>query len=389
MREHWGLDERVIFLNHGSFGACPTAVLREQARLREQMEAEPVRFMTREVPALLAAAREALGLFLGAPAAELAFVPNATTGVNAVIRSLPLHAGDEIVVTDHEYNACRNVVDFVAERRGARVVVATIPLPVAGPAAVVERVLGCLSPKTRLILIDHVTSQTGLVLPVETIAREALARGIDVLIDGAHAPGMLPLDLNSLGPVFYTGNLHKWVCAPKGAAFLRVPLDRQAEIRPPVISHGANAPTHAKSRFRFEFDWCGTDDPTARLTVPRAIEFMGGLHPGGWQELMRRNRELALEGRAIVSAALDMPLPAPAEMIGSLGASFLPDRRDAASFSAFDTDPLQDRLLTEFGIEVPIMFWPTAPKRLIRVSAQAYNRVEDYRALAEALRLAL
>src|SRR5438094_3898538 len=382
----WMLDPAVTFLNHGSFGACPRPVLDVQQRLRERLERQPVQFLVRDLEVLLDDARRALAAFLGADTAGLVFVPNATTGVNAVLRSLALAPGDELLVTDHAYNACRNALAFVAAASRARVVVAPVPFPLASADAVVEAVLGRVTPRTRLALLDHVTSPTGLVLPVEQLVRELAARGVDTLVDGAHAPGMLPLDLRALGAAYYAGNCHKWLCAPKGAGFLHLRRDRRDRVRPVVISHGANSPRTDRSRLLLEFDWTGSHDPTPSLSVPEAIRFLNGLLPGGWPELMARNRALALEARRILCDALDAMPPAPEEMVGALAAVPLPDGADAPLRSPLYVDPLQDVLLERYGIEVPIVPWPAPPKRLVRVSCQAYNAREDYERLARALR---
>ena len=288
----WPLDPGIAFLNHGSYGACPREILDLQAALRAELEAEPVRFLGRELDDRLDAARAALAAFVGADADDLAFVGNATSGVNAVLRSMRVSSGDELLTTDHCYQACRNTLDFVAERGGAKVVVVTLPFPVAAPQQIVDTVLAGVSPRTRLCLLDHITSPTALVLPIEALVRGLAARGVDTLVDGAHGPGMVPLDLRALGAAYYTGNCHKWLCTPKGSAFLWVRRDRQAEIHPLTISHGANGVRAGRTRFRLEFDWTGTQDPTGWLTVPRAIEYLGGLVPGGWPALMARNRAL-------------------------------------------------------------------------------------------------
>ena len=385
MRELWPLERGVIFLNHGSFGACPTEVLRHQAALRDEMEAEPVRFLSRELDDRLAGARQALAAFVGADADDLAFVANATGGVNAVLRSLRFSPGEELLTTDHAYNACRNALDFAAGRAGARVVVATIPFPLASPDEVVEAVLAHVTPRTRLALLDHITSPTGLVLPIERLVAALAGRGVEVLVDGAHAPGMVPLDLGALGTAYYSGNCHKWLCAPKGSAFLWVRRDRQPDIRPLAISHGASATRPGRSRFRLEFDWTGTDDPTAWLAVPGAIEYLGSLLPGGWPELMARNRALALEARRLLCAATGTAPPCPEEMVGALASIILPDG-PTTEIGWRRPDPLQRRLYDGWDIEVPVMSWPAAPRRLMRISAQLYNGPADFERLAEALR---
>jgi isopenicillin-N epimerase len=359
-------------------------VLRHQAALRAEMEAEPVRFLSREIDDRLAVARAALGAFVGADPDDLAFVANATGGVNAVLRSLSLAPGDELLTTDHAYGACRNTLEFVAGRAGARVVVAALPFPVGSPDEIVEAVTARVTPRTRLALLDHVTSPTALVLPVARLAAALGARGVDVLVDGAHAPGMVPLDVRGLGVAYYAGNCHKWLCAPKGAAFLWVRRDRQAAIRPLTISHGASAARPDRSRFRLEFDWTGTDDPTAWLSVPAAIEHVGSLLSGGWPAVMARNRALALEARRVLGAVAGTPLPCPDAMVGSLAAVPLPDG-PAAEIGWRRPDPLQRRLFDEWSIEVPVISFPAPPRRLVRVSAQLYNRYQDYARLAEAL----
>lgn len=383
-RVFWTLDPAITFLNHGSFGACPAEVLRLQAELRSRLEQEPVRFLSRELEPLLDEARGVLGAFVGADPDDLAFVTNATSGVNTVLRAIRLEPRDEILVTSHGYAACSNAAEAVAERAGARVVVAEVPFPIRSDDEVVGSILAKVSPRTRLALIDHVTSPTGIVFPVERIVRQLAERGIDALIDGAHAPGMLPLDLVKIGAAYYTGNCHKWLCAPKGAAFLHVRRDRQAGFRPLVVSHGARSRRTDRSRFRLEFDWTGTEDPTAWLCVPASIRFVGSRLPGGWPAVMKHNHDLALAGRSKLAEALSVDPPASAAMIGSLAAISLPDRGPAPG-SRFATDPLQDALLFRFGIEVPVVSWPREPKRLIRVSAQLYNRIEDYELLARSL----
>ena len=238
MRQHWTLDPSIVFLNHGSFGACPRPVLEVQAALRAELEREPVHFMQRKLPGLLEQGRHDVAAFVGARPSEFAFVRNSTSGVNAVLRSRDFAPGEALLVTDHAYGACRAALEFVAQRSRLRLDVVQVPLPIADPGEVVERIAAAVTPETRLALVDHVTSQTGLVLPIADIVRALDARGVDTVVDGAHAAGMLDLRVQEIGAAYYVANLHKWVCAPKGAALLVVREDRQRDLHPLTISHG-------------------------------------------------------------------------------------------------------------------------------------------------------
>lgn len=381
----WGLDPDVVFLNHGSFGACPTEVLRCQRRYQDRMESEPVRFFVRELPDLLDQARQRLAAFVGADASSLVFVPNATNGVNAVLRSFPLDVGDEIVIFDHVYNAVRNTVDFVANRAGACVRTVEVPFPIHDSDIVIESVLKVVNSKTVLAVLDHITSPTGLVMPLEELVPALKERGVETLVDGAHAPGQLALTLDQLGAAYYVGNCHKWMCAPKGAALLYVRPDRQEWVRPTVISHGAKVKTTHRSRFHLEFDWCGTMDPSAYLTVPDAIDFIDRCVPGGWAEVRQRNRRLALQSRRVLMQALQLEAPCPESMVAFLAALPLPAGRSNDSNAPLATDPLQDMLFYNHRIEVPIIPWPTPPNRLLRTSSQLYNTIDQAEYLARAL----
>jgi isopenicillin-N epimerase len=388
--QDWLLDPDVVFLNHGSFGACPRRILEIQSEWRQKLERQPLQFLVRELEEHLDSARTAVAQFTGANPDDLAFVTNATTGLNTVLRSLDFKPGDELLVTDQEYNASRNALDFVAERSGARVVVANIPFPFHSADELIAPVLEKVTPRTRLALLDHVTSQTAVVLPIARLVAELKQRGVDTLVDGAHAPGMVPLDLDRLGAAYYTGNGHKWLCGPKSVAFLHVRRDRQKFIRPLTISHGANSTRTDKSRFQLEFGWQGTGDPSAILSLPAAINFMSSLLPGGWPEIMARNRTLALAGRKILCEALGIAAPCPEEFIGSLAAIPLPDAPpEAGPRLPFNEYPLQDALRIKHRIEVPIISWPAPPQRQLRISAQLYNALPQYEALAKALRMEL
>ena len=384
----WPLDPAVHYLNHGSFGACPRPVLEFQADLRARLEREPFDFLKRELAGRLAEARAALGAFVGAEPDGLVFVPNATYAVNAALRSWNLERGDEVVTTDHAYGACRKALEFVATRRGARVVVARVPFPLPDPAAIPRSIFAAITPRTRLALLDHVTSPTALVFPLAEIVEALRARGVECIVDGAHALGMIPLDLDRLGAACYTANAHKWLCAPKGAAFLHVRGDLRDRIRPLVISHGFD-PGAAAVRFREEWDWTGTDDPTAHLSIPECLRVLGGLLPGGMTALMERNHALALRGRNIVLETLDIASPpCPDALLGSMAALPLPAAGPASPVARLGHDGLAD-WTRERGVESWFFPWPCPGGKLVRLSAQIYNHEDQYRELAALLREAL
>lgn len=388
LARHWALDPAIDYLNHGSFGACPTAVLAAQHEWQRRIEREAVLFLHRELEGHLDAARAALAAFLHAAPEDVAFVPNATAGVNTVLRSLEFAPGDELLTTDQEYNASRNALDFVARRAGAVVVVAKVPFPSAGPNEVVARIVEQVTPRTRLALIDHISSPTGVVFPIERIVRELAARGVPTLVDGAHGPGQVELDLAALGRAgagWYTGNCHKWLCTPKGSALLWVRRDLQAQIRPLAISHGANSRRTDRSRFLLEFDWPGTHDPSPWLVIPDALRHLAALVPGGWPEIRSRNHALVLEGRRLLIEAVPQREPCPESMVGSLAAIVLPDATEPP-IAPLCLDPLQLRLFERHRFELPLPCWPAPPKRLLRISAQLYNRREQYQRLAAVLR---
>jgi isopenicillin-N epimerase len=381
---HWKVAQNITFLNHGSFGACPDIVLDAQTELRARMERNPVQFLDRELEPLLDAARAELGAFLGAQPQDLAWIANATAGVNSVLRSMAFAPGDEILVTDHGYNACRNAVEYVAQTTGARVVVAQVPFPLASGRQVVDAVTAAVTSRTRLALIDHVTSPTGLVWPIQPIIDTLQGQGIDVLVDGAHGPGMVVLDLDRLGAAYYTGNCHKWTCGPKGAAFLHVRRDRQLHLHPLSISHGFQGPTRGRPRFWMEFDWTGTGDPTAALCVPVALRFLAGLRPGGWPAWLAANRALVLQARDLLCSAWAVAPPCPDELIGSLATVALPGHlHDSDDATELPPDPLAAHLWQVHRIEVPVMTW--GGHRWLRVSAQGYNHLPQYAKLADAV----
>jgi isopenicillin-N epimerase len=374
IRHEWVLDPDFLTVNHGSYGATPKTVLAVQDEWRRRMEAQPTRFMARVLPGALRDAAAQLARFVGAAGEDVVFVENATAGCNAVLRSLSFAPGDEILVLSHVYNAVRNTVRHVAVRTGAVVVVAEIPFPRPTEEAIVENLAHAFSPRTRVAVLDHITSSSGLVLPLVRMIATCHAAGVPVLVDGAHGPGQVTLSLPALGADWYVGNCHKWLMAPKGAAFLYARPDRQKDLHPGTISHGYGA------GFRAEFDWTGTFDPSAYLAVPAAILFHGRL---GGIRLQERNVALAAAAATLLAGRLNTEIGASPDMAGAMGLVRLPLRGpvDAARALAF-----RQRLL-DAGTDPPVSALGDAA--WLRVSAQAYNEFSDYEKLFSIVTAAL
>jgi isopenicillin-N epimerase len=388
VRDHWHLNPDINFLNHGSFGACPKVVLEKQHALIRQLEQDPIRFLAPERDLLpkLDEARQSIGELTKAPSTDIVFVRNATDGVNAVLSSYPFKKDDEILITNHGYNACKNAAHHAAEKTAAKVTVANVPFPLASKADVVHAIKEQVSSRTRVLLVDHVTSPTGLIFPMEEIIAFAHSQDIQVLVDGAHAPGMLPLDLTNLSPDYYTGNHHKWLCAPKASGFLYVKPELQTQVRPNVISHGANQPHANRSRFLTEFDWTGTYDPTPLLSVPAALQFMNSLYPGGLTELYQRNKEKTLVARKMLCDALEIDAPCNDEMIGSMASiPFKAERFSRLIDTAAPADNLRRVLFNDHGFELPIFSMRDTNNACLRVSMQAYNEISQIERLANVL----
>ena len=388
----WDFDPAITYLTHGTYGACPRPVIEAQRALMAELEANPIEFLTRGLEQRWDAARRAVAEFLNADPEGLVAVPNATTGVATVLASLRLRPGDELLTNDHEYNATLNALAATAERAKARVVQVQIPLPIQHPEQVVEAILAGVTPRTRLALVSHVSSPSGLVFPIETIVRELDRLGVDTLVDAAHAPGMLPLDLGALGAAYWTGNGHKWMCGPKAAGMLVVREDRRSGVLPLVTSHGRNDPRTDRPTLWREFDWQGTLNPTAFLVLPEAIGVIDVL-AGGWAAHLASNLALAIEARALLNEGLGLTPIAPESMLGAMASIRLPTLLDEDQANA-----IARSLAAEDRIEVPLLAFPVTAARgdgngahggvrhtLLRVSAQRYNERGDYERLADAL----
>jgi isopenicillin-N epimerase len=381
MLEHWQLDPAITYLNHGTVGATPRRVLAAQQALREEMERQPARFLLRELSELsgrsdlavprLRAAAEAVARFFGAEGQDLVFVDNATSGVNAVLRSLELHPGDEILITNLAYGAVVNAAAFTAQARGARLVTLQLPFPASDSSEYVRALARALTPRTRLVILDHITSETALVLPLAEMVASCKAQGVPVLADGAHAPGAIDLHIPRLGADWYAGNLHKWALAPKGCGILWAAPERQKDLHPTVISWGLG------QGFTQEFDWVGTKDPTPYLSAPAALKLM---QDWGVEAMQHYSHALAWEAAQILTRRWGDTPPAPEQMIGCMVTLPLPQ---ALGQSREEAVRLQYALLYDYQLEAPIL---SIGQRLwVRVSAQVYNGLEDIERFARAV----
>ena len=385
LKGNWLLNSNTVFLNHGSFGATPRVVLEEQKKWQKLIEKDPVKFFDDIAPNALLESRKAIAAFVGCHHDDIAFVENATSGVNTILRSLDFNENDEILVPNHAYQACRNTIDFVAKKTGAVVVTCEIPFPVDNEQLIIEKILDCVSKKTKLALIDTVTSPTGLRMPFEKIVKLLEDRGIRVLLDAAHGIGMIPLNLDEIGASFTTSNCHKWLCAPKGSAFLHVRKDMQELIHPLTISHGMTFPLNGISRFRHEFDWTGTRDISAWCVIPFVINEISKIANMDWEGIMRHNNDLVIQARSLICEILEITPPCPDEMLSTIATIKL-NFENFSNLSIYESDPIHIELLEKYNIQVPVWYWPNPEGRYIRISAQLYNHLEEYEYLALALK---
>ncbi len=372
------LDPEIIFLNHGSFGACPIPVFEIYQAWQRRLERQPVLFLGREISTLDREARQHLGVYLHTDADNLVFITNATQGVNIIAHSLALDPGDEILTTDHEYGACDNTWEFYCKRNGAAYIHQPIPLPARSPDDMANLFWQGITPRTRLIYLSHITSPTALRLPVEAICARARQAGILTLVDGAHAPGQIPLDLDTLGADWYVGNLHKWALSPKGTGFLFARPEVQHLVEPLVVSWGyhSTAETTSGSQFQDYLGWTGTKDPAAALSVPGAIQFM---QDQNWGQVRQNCHALLRQTiqRICDLVQMDPLYPLESDLYHQMGIAPLPPKTNL--------DMLKARLYDEYHIEVPLIDWNG--QKFVRISIQGYNTQEDVDAFVNALQI--
>jgi isopenicillin-N epimerase len=377
LRDLFLLRPGVIFLNHGSFGACPRPVFEAYQSWQLELERQPVEFLGRRFADLMRQARESLAAFVGADADELVYVPNATTGLNIVAHSLPLCEGDEILATDHEYGALDRTWRFICQKRGARYIRQPVPLPVESAEHIVEAIWAGVTPRTRVLFVSHITSPTAIIFPVNELVRRARGAGLVTVVDGAHAPGQIPLDLHALAADFYSGNCHKWMMSAKGSAFLYARREMQHLVEPLVVSWGWESERPGPSRFVDEQEWQGTRDIAAYLSVPAAIQFMA---EHDWPRVQRECHELVRYARERAAELTGLPpiTPDSPEWFAQMAALPIPP---------CDLKALKRRLCDDFHIEIPTVEWNG--QHFLRASIQGYNMQTDVDALVEALKVLL
>ncbi|MDW8226544.1 MAG: aminotransferase class V-fold PLP-dependent enzyme [Anaerolineales bacterium] len=372
LRRYFLLDPSIIFLNHGSFGATPRPVFRAYQRWQRELERQPVEFLGRRHNDLIAAARAELAAYLGTSPETLVYTTNVTVALNIVARSLDLGPGDEVLATDHEYGALDRTWRFLAAKRGFVYRRQPIPVPLTTPATFLDVLWQGVTPRTRVIFLSHITSPTALIFPVETVIRRARREGILTVIDGAHAPGQIPLHLDELGADFYGGNLHKWLCAPKGAGFLYARPEVQHLLEPLVVSWGWEAEVPGPSRLVEYHEWQGTRDIAAFLAVPEAIRFQ---HEHNWPRVRAACHDLARRALAGICALTGLPALSDERWFGQFVSIPLPE--------SVDPVVLKHRLYHDYRIEAPFLAWNE--HKLLRVSFQGYNSERDLRALLQAM----
>ncbi|PIE51654.1 aminotransferase [Candidatus Fermentibacteria bacterium] len=389
LSENWCLDRDIVFLNHGSFGACPAEALVYREKLLRSAEKNPMEFLLEHHQPLLEKTIMELETFTGAQSGSVVMVENATTAVNTILENMDIDSSDTVLVTDQEYFSSANALETLAEHRGFNVKVVEMPWPVKSEKQILERFQSAIDSSVRYALVDHVISSTGMVMPLESIITLLKQHGIETMVDGAHGPGQLPLALEEMGCVAYAGNCHKWLCSPRSSAMLYVRPDFQRNFKPLVISHLPRRIASDLSDYQIMFRWNGTPDPTPELTIPFTMKLMASMDENGWSGVMERNRNLAIKASEMICSSLGVEHPYPSAMVGSMAAVPLPGYSPDLSSEFNWIDPLQRKLREEFGIVVPVTSTGFGSDRLVRLSAQLYNSFSQYEWLADALKKTL
>lgn len=384
--KHWNHDKNIVFLNHGSFGSCPAEIMKKQTHIKLHTERDPIHALVSEFEPLYLENKNALASFVRCNPNDLVLMRNTTAGMNTIMNSFVFNEGDEFVTHSHAYGACVNVLKYYAEKYKCKLTIAEIPFPLSNEEEITSAILKEITPRTKLVLLDHVTSATGIIFPVEKLTKELEAKGIEVIIDGAHAPGMIDLSIEALGASYYIGNGHKWICSPRGSALMYVRKDKQSKIRPLQISHFHDLYKGTDAHWSAQFIWPGTDDYSSYLLIKDSIQYMGAIL-GTWDDLREHNRTLCLEARKLICDKLNIEIPTPDSMIGHLASIPVQNNPETPSKFFNMTTPLKQRLMDEYKIQVPVFYFDkNNPKLLLRISVQAYNSMEQYEYLGESVK---
>jgi isopenicillin-N epimerase len=373
-----------VSLNHGSFGSCPKAIMEHQFSLQRNMETLSTYFINRELKPLYKESLSGLANFLNINPQDIAFIRNATFAVNSVVSTFPFQKGDEIVTTNLIYEAYRPLFGQIVKNKGVNLKIAQLPFPIESNEQVISKILEQVTTQTKFAFLDHITSETATIFPIENLISEFRKRNIPLLVDGAHAPGMVPLDIKKLNPDYYTGNCHKWLCSPKGAAFIYIRPELQSQTKPAIVSNYFEKGDTISEQFFNSYYWSGTADYTAYCCVKPVIEYLSEVFTGGWPAIMEHNRRLVLKGRDIILNSLQLKDYTPEEMTGSMATFKLNSKTELDSKTGLDT--LAIKLFDKYKIEAVIPRLHQTDERILRISAHIYNSEEDYHILGNALK---
>lgn len=385
----WALRRDVVHMDHGSSGACPIEILEHQNELRWDLDRGSPEFFLSSWSDRHRASKKALARFVNADVEELLLTPGSTLGLNIVTQSQKFAPGDELLTTNHAYSSVTMLLRHVAERDGANVVIANVPFPVSSPDAIFDSIMSCVTPRTKFAIIDHIVSRTGLIFPIKRLVSALAQRGIDTLVDGAHGPGQVAVDLHDLGAAYYTTSCHKWMCAPRGVGFMYARHDRLDRLKPLIIArsgHWRDSDAGGYTRLEHTLEWNGCHDPSGVHSLPRVIRFLEEVLPGGHAAVVARNHGLAVEARRRVLEILGIEMPCPDEMIANMVVFPLPDSVLPEQGGVL---PLFKTLWEEDRAEIQCYHWPKYPKRIFRFSVQLHNSMEQYVWLAHRIKRAL
>jgi isopenicillin-N epimerase len=385
LAHHWQHDQSIVYLNHGSFGATPTTVLQHQQHLQTQMEAEAIQFFVDDLPQLINESKSVLAQFVGTSNNNIVFTSNTTTGINTIFNSLPSKPNDNWLLINHNYGACALAAKHYAKKNNCTTSVATIPYPINNDDDFLKAIDAAILPNTTVAMVDYITSASATIFPIKKIIDFLHSKNIQVIVDAAHAPGMVTFNIDDLQPDYFVANCHKWICSPKGSAFMYVAPQHQPHIYPLVISHYNDTAVGTAAHWSNQFLFDGTHDYSAYISVKNAIDTMPNIANGTWDIIKQQNHEMVWEAALLIANTLQVALPIPKHMVGSICNIPLPSGH-LLNHSYMGKTALKQILFDKYKIEVPVFLFPAAPTQWLRISAQLYNSMEQYEYLAQCLK---